>query len=66
MSIPYWVQQAVGPVFMWLAMSGVLGYGAWKAKKNGQPGVSVVSGFLATTIFVIGALFFLWLLALSA
>jgi hypothetical protein len=64
MSTQSWVS-AVELVLVWLGLSGVLGYGAWKAGKNGQSGVAVLSGFLATAIFVIGALFFYFILYLS-
>ena len=64
MSTQSWVS-AVELVLAWLGMSGLLGYGARKYWKNGQSVLAVVSGFLATAIFVIGALFFYFLLYLS-
>jgi uncharacterized BrkB/YihY/UPF0761 family membrane protein len=64
MSIQSWIS-TVELVLLWLGMSGVLSYGARKARKNGQSGVAVLSGFLATAIFVIGALFFYFILSLN-
>ena len=64
MSTQSWVS-AVEFVLLWLGMSGVLGYGTSKAGKNGQSGVAVLSSLLAAAIFVIGALFFCFILYLS-
>jgi hypothetical protein len=61
MSVQSWVS-TVELVLLWLGMSGVLGYGARKAWKNGQSGVAVLSGFLGTAFFVIGVLFFYFIL----
>jgi hypothetical protein len=56
--------QLVPLLLFWLGAPALLGYGTWKARKNGQRGVSILSGSLAVAIFALPILIyvFFWVL----